>query len=1332
MVNFGTEVFKDTAWINKQYETNSFIIVNGVLIDAKGCSGKVTVPDYVTSIISYVFRNNKDITEVIIPESITQIENFTFSQCSNMKSLTIMNPYCKIGDYSNTIPENTVIYSYPNSFAEQYAKSHNLEFIALDGETKPQYTYEIIPLIAPFNSYYYIKTDNPDPYSFRFVDKDSIYGEDAAITFIDEFYADVVYENEETKRVNGGYLFKSKNTDGGEVMLQLDAQTTPPIPVKVYNITTGEYHIEYERNEIWVDMNHVSVLPKLYNNTDYLIQNYAVQSGFFENMDAVQKGLSSICFYSRSYIRGELYKSGTEWFLSNSPHIDQSFLIQNPYSRKDSKQLLAASIYPFTYDSIGFPNMMANVAIQLDSSVKCIQNSKSHAFIDVTRGNETRSYGGSGNIKGQGIDESQIIRKFDFVDDNVVFTLDNTRKLLEQYSALDVHDDMPTNGRLTWSDVCKTVGNGAWIKMIGISSIIGGTYNAFGYVYDLDGGIGYASDTWVDGRYIDEYERFVAGETFNKHPESSIILFDVTVPILSYDRKFNNTTKKYEYSNVAVNEAKKNVRYLYDKNTQTWKANDSFVNYNTISDIAAQGLIDSKYLKDLILTYDEVVSLGIDRNTNVSPKNGYIYDGTAKPGTKFDDTIISYTTTSTTTKKFISTTSTTTAQKSTSTTSTTTAQKSTTTIPDLSVGKTNVTLINGDQYTIIANRMDVSFKTNNPDVAIVSPKGVITAVGIGNATISVIDSESNAVQIKITVTSVVTESTTTSTTTTTNSSTTTTTTTSTTTTTIAISTTSKYQGFYYKKIENGIEITGIDDTVTGNVTIPEEINGLPVIRIGEYASLTRVANPSGDIPNNDDGLLRILGSDYELVQRDEITSVSIPSSVKEIGTCAFCGCKNLKQVSFSYGLERIEPCAFVYSGITELILPDSVKYIGASAFCDCSDLSKVSLSKNLEFLGMYNFVGSKLDTISNGDFIVDGWYITYKAFKASPPYDAEYPNVISIPEGTIGIAEQSYSYIAEKENDTTKIIIPSTVKTISDNAFRYYLGLKEFNIVSDNPYFTVENGILYNKNKTKLIRFPAACPTADFTFPSTVTSTCSWAFCNCQNLNSVIMNNNLSDLGGAAFLGCKSLKFVTFSRNISNLNSAIYYYSVGLKGSVECVGTFQSCESLEEITVPKNINYIGDATFALCKNLKKVTVKNPNCEIINNEDYEMTFRNGLYDDHFNEVDIIELYGYKDSTLHTYAQKYNKKFVELTTTLTLGDVNNDGMINAVDASSVLSYYAMISTNKNGGFNDAQQAAADVDHDGQINAVDASCILSYYAYVSTTKEEIMSIDEYLNKE
>ena len=79
----------------------------------------------------------------------------------------------------------------------------------------------------------------------------------------------------------------------------------------------------------------------------------------------------------------------------------------------------------------------------------------------------------------------------------------------------------------------------------------------------------------------------------------------------------------------------------------------------------------------------------------------------------------------------------------------------------------------------------------------------------------------------------------------------------------------------------------------------------------------------------------------------------------------------------------------------------------------------------------------------------------------------------------------------------------------------------------------------------------------------------------------------------------------------------------------------------------------------------------------------------------------------------------------------GDVNNDGKINAVDASSVLAYYAMISTNKDGKYNENQKAAADVNHDGLVNAVDASNILAYYAYVSTTKEEIKSIEEFLKK-
>jgi hypothetical protein len=92
----------------------------------------------------------------------------------------------------------------------------------------------------------------------------------------------------------------------------------------------------------------------------------------------------------------------------------------------------------------------------------------------------------------------------------------------------------------------------------------------------------------------------------------------------------------------------------------------------------------------------------------------------------------------------------------------------------------------------------------------------------------------------------------------------------------------------------------------------------------------------------------------------------------------------------------------------------------------------------------------------------------------------------------------------------------------------------------------------------------------------------------------------------------------------------------------------------------------------------------------------------------------------------------------TTTLTvkpvvyiLGDVDNNGIVDAVDASKVLAYYARISTKQDGGFSDGQKQAADVNKDGIIDAVDASNILSYYAYVSTTKENAVTLEEFMKK-
>ena len=243
----------------------------------------------------------------------------------------------------------------------------------------------------------------------------------------------------------------------------------------------------------------------------------------------------------------------------------------------------------------------------------------------------------------------------------------------------------------------------------------------------------------------------------------------------------------------------------------------------------------------------------------------------------------------------------------------------------------------------------------------------------------------------------------------------------------------------------------------------------------------------------------------------------------------------------------------------------------------------------------------------------------------------------------------------------------------------------------------------------------------------------------------------------------KAYASVTLDGNIT-LNNGLKYISES---------AFSGCSNISSITIPDSVSNIDISAFESCTKLESIKILNKECKIneapetICNSIYYAPIGMGSNKANFSGT----IYGYKGSTAKEYAFFNDYKFEELlevpettttsptsitttttntttsitisktTTTTTipnqnqqkypLGDVNNDGHINAVDASSVLSYYAMISTNKDGGFDDNQKAAADVNHDGQINAVDASCILSYYAYVSTTKEEILSLEAFLKK-
>ncbi len=87
------------------------------------------------------------------------------------------------------------------------------------------------------------------------------------------------------------------------------------------------------------------------------------------------------------------------------------------------------------------------------------------------------------------------------------------------------------------------------------------------------------------------------------------------------------------------------------------------------------------------------------------------------------------------------------------------------------------------------------------------------------------------------------------------------------------------------------------------------------------------------------------------------------------------------------------------------------------------------------------------------------------------------------------------------------------------------------------------------------------------------------------------------------------------------------------------------------------------------------------------------------------------------------------FMQTMPAVVLGDPNNDGNIDAKDASFILVAYAKASTGGDSGLDEAQRAAADVKADGMIDAKDASVILAYYAYLSTGGE--LSLSDFLNR-
>ena len=147
------------------------------------------------------------------------------------------------------------------------------------------------------------------------------------------------------------------------------------------------------------------------------------------------------------------------------------------------------------------------------------------------------------------------------------------------------------------------------------------------------------------------------------------------------------------------------------------------------------------------------------------------------------------------------------------------------------------------------------------------------------------------------------------------------------------------------------------------------------------------------------------------------------------------------------------------------------------------------------------------------------------------------------------------------------IVLPSSIETVSSDAFANFSKLTSISISSESAYFATVDGILFNKDMTQLVRYPAGKTETEYTIPETVIAINSQAFRNSSYLKTININANTTSIGSAAFHNCTLLTNVNFTED-SKLNSI---------GNM----AFYRCTQLTSITLPDSLQTIQSNAFAL-------------------------------------------------------------------------------------------------------------------------------------------------------
>ena len=336
----------------------------------------------------------------------------------------------------------------------------------------------------------------------------------------------------------------------------------------------------------------------------------------------------------------------------------------------------------------------------------------------------------------------------------------------------------------------------------------------------------------------------------------------------------------------------------------------------------------------------------------------------------------------------------------------------------------------------------------------------------------------------------------------------------------------------------------------------------------------------------------------------QLTSVTLPSTVRSIGQRAFRNCSSLSMVVLPDELEYIGKQAFANCvSLTSINLPHHLKTIDEYAFEECYLLASVHISSALNYVGPKAFHECNSLTEVHVDSL-EHWYgITFADASSNPLYFARRLMVDGVP--------------------VEHLVVPGTVDKVKDFAFVALKNLKSL-VFEDGVQAVGRSAFAY-------------CPGLQtISFPNSVTSINGTAFYSCSDLQSLQLPDGLVTIGANAFAECSGLTQLLLPSSLQTIGSS----------------AFKACAALTNVTFTRSLQRVGSDAFEGCTSLSRVTISDMNswCRIAFGNEYANPLRLA----HHLYLDDWEVHDLDIPSSVTAINPYAFSGASFITSLTMGD------------------------------------------------------------------------------